>query len=106
MIDQGLLARCLDVLETMIGPELRHKNVFGMRGLLRGNRMFAAVGEDSMIVKCSQAEFAAAVARDGVQRFAPGGQHLGTWVELEPAVVADDPELREWLEKGLRALSR
>ena len=106
MIDQGLLARCLDLLEAIPGGVVRHKNVFGMRGLLRGNRMFAAVGDDGMIVNCPAAEFASALERSGVRRFAPGGQHLGTWVELESSIVADDPDLREWLETGLRALAR
>jgi TfoX/Sxy family transcriptional regulator of competence genes len=106
MIDEGLLARCLDALETMSAGEVRHKNVFGMRGLLRGSRMFAAVGDASMIVKCRASEYASALERSGVQRFSPGGQQLGTWLELEQAAVADDPDLREWLEVGLRALSK
>jgi TfoX/Sxy family transcriptional regulator of competence genes len=102
--DEGLLARCLDVLEPLLAGEVRHKNVFGMRGLLRGSRMFAAIGEDSMIVKVIAHEYERALGRSGTRPFEPGGQKLGTWVEIDQAAVADDPDLREWLELGLRAI--
>ena len=103
--DEHLLQRCLDSLEGVAsrGP-FRHKNVFGMRGLLRGRRMFAAVGEVSMIVRLAPAEFPRALRRRGVRRFMPGGETLGRWVEVEGRVVADEPQLRAWLEAGLRSL--
>ena len=105
MYDEGLLQRCLDALAGMNVPGVRHKNVFGMRGLMRGKNMFAAVGEESIIVKISRTEFDEAVQQPGVQRFMPGGQTLGSWVEISDDVIADDPELRNWLEAGLRAIT-
>ncbi len=104
MHDEGLLERCLDCLAAMGVRGVRHKNVFGMRGLLRDNRMFAAVGADTMIVKLTTTELPDALNGPGVDRFTPMGQTLGTWVELRPDVVADDPELRDWLAAGLRAI--
>jgi hypothetical protein len=102
--DSGLLERALDaVAQQMTGP-VRHKNVFGMRGLLLGERMFAAIGTDSMIVKLPRAEFAAATTRPGVTAFTPGGSPLGTWVEVNAELLADDPDLRDWLAAGLRGL--
>ena len=104
MHDEGLLQRCMDCLEGLGGP-FHNKNVFGMRGLMRGKSMFAAVGEESIIVKVPAAEYDAALRRPGVQPFKPGGDSkLGTWVEVSDNAIADDPELREWLEIGLRAL--
>lgn len=103
MHDEGLLERCLDSLNGM-GERVHDKNVFGMRGLMRGKSMFAAVGADSIVVKVPAAEYAAAVQKAGVQPFQPGGQKLGTWVEIDADVIADDPELRDWLATGLRAL--
>lgn len=105
MYDEGLLERCLDSLTDMHVQGVRHKNVFGMRGLMQGAKMFAAVGEDGMIVKVPEPEFKKALKQPGVTRFMPGGQTLGTWVELSEEVVADDPELRNWLATGLRAIS-
>jgi TfoX/Sxy family transcriptional regulator of competence genes len=105
MHDKGLLQRCLDSLAAMGEHTVRDKNVFGMRGLLRGKSMFAAVGEDSIVVKIPASEYAQALQGDGVRPFTPGGQKLGTWVEIDQDAVADDPELRGWLAAGLRALT-
>ena len=103
MHDEGLLQRCMDCLDGLGGP-FHNKNVFGMRGLMRGKSMFAAVGEESIIVKVPASDYPAALKRPGVQPFTPGGQKLGTWVEISDDVIADDPELREWLSIGLRAI--
>ncbi len=102
--DEGLLARCLDLLPSMRAGPVRHKNVFGMRGLLRGNTMFAAIGEEGMIVKLRAEEYDGALRKAGVTPFSPGGSKLGLWVELTDDLVADDPDLREWLEAALRAI--
>jgi TfoX/Sxy family transcriptional regulator of competence genes len=105
MHDEGLLQRCLDCLQAMSAGPVRDKNVFGMRGLMRGKQMFAAVGESSIIVKLTKAELERALKQAGVQRFTPGGQTLGTWVEISEDAVADDPELRDWLSAGLRGIA-
>lgn len=105
MHDEGLLQRCLDSLSAMAQPGIRDKNVFGMRGLMRGKQMFAAVGESSIIVKLRKEELPAALKQPGVVPFTPGGQKLGTWVEISDDVIADDPDLRDWLAAGLRAIS-
>jgi TfoX/Sxy family transcriptional regulator of competence genes len=102
--DAGLLQRCHDALAVASAGPVRDKNVFGMRGLLLGKRMFAAVGDASMIVRLRETELAAALRQTGVSAFTPGGQSLGTWVEVQGDVIADDPELRDWLAAGLRSL--
>jgi TfoX/Sxy family transcriptional regulator of competence genes len=104
MHDEGLLARCLDCLNGLGERGVRDKNVFGMRGLLRGKSMFAAVGEAGIIVKVPAGEYAAAIRRPGVRPFTPGGQKLGSWVEIDEDAIADDPDLRDWLAIGLRAI--
>jgi TfoX/Sxy family transcriptional regulator of competence genes len=104
MHDEGLLQRCLDCLSGLGEHGVRDKNVFGMRGLLRGKSMFAAVGESSMIVKVPATEYETAVRQTGVRPFTPGGQKLGLWVEIDEDVIADDPDLRHWLGTALRAL--
>lgn len=87
-----------------MGERVHDKNVFGMRGLMRGKSMFAAVGEAGIIVKVPAAEYGAAIGQPGVRPFTPGGEKLGNWVEISEDMIADDPELREWLAVGLRAL--
>jgi len=103
--DAGLLERALDAAGQLTAGHIRHRNVFGMRGLLFGKRMFAAIGEGAMIVKLRRSELPPALERPGVRAFTPDGSApLGTWVEVDDDQVADDPELRDWLAAGLRAL--
>jgi TfoX/Sxy family transcriptional regulator of competence genes len=104
MHDEGLLQRCLDCLNGLGERGVRDKNVFGMRGLLRGKTMFAAVGEAGIIVKLTSAEYDVALQQPGIRPFTPGGQKLGTWVEIDEDAIADDPDLRDWLAAGLRAI--
>src|SRR5688500_11596202 len=104
MHDEGLLQRCLDAVAALGERGIRDKNVFGMRGLMRGKSMFAAVSETGIIVKVPANEYAGAITQAGVKPFTPGGQKLGSWVEIDGAAVADDPDLRDWLATGLRAL--
>jgi hypothetical protein len=41
----------------------------------------------------------------GVTPFAPDGEKsMSTWVVVSADAVADDPELAEWLRRGLRAV--
>lgn len=103
--DRGLLERCLDALDRLGAGPIRHRNVFGMRGLLRGDRMFAAVGEEEIIVRLSPADFEVAMNDARLRPFTPGGERLGTWIELDAEQVADDPELCDWLGAGLRSLA-
>lgn len=103
--DAGLLQRCLDALEQIGTSGIRSKNVFGMRGLLWTDRMFAAVGENSIIVKLRREQLESALRQPGITPFRPDGTTtLGTWVEITEEAVADDPDLRTWLESALRAL--
>ena len=50
-------------------------------------------------------EYEGALAVPGVVPFAPDGERpMSTWVVVPPDVIADDPELIEWLQRGIRAL--
>lgn len=103
--DEGLLERCTDALRQLHLSGVRDKNAFGMRGLMLGRKMFAAVGEDSLLVKLPADEYEDALERAGVSPFAPGGESaMGTWVVVDADMVADEPELREWLAAGVRGV--
>ncbi|HUH11491.1 MAG TPA: TfoX/Sxy family protein [Longimicrobiales bacterium] len=103
--DDGLLERCRDGLRQLHVAGVRDKNAFGMRGLMLGKKMFAAVGEVSLLVKLTEEEYGPALERPDVRPFTPGGESaMGTWVEVDADAVADEPELREWLEAGVRGV--
>ena len=103
--DEGLVARIADVLAGERG--VRQKGVFGGRGFLLGKSTFVIAWEDSLLVKVPPDEYVAARARAGVTPFAPDGERpMSTWLVVAPDAIADDPELAEWVERGLRAVRR
>jgi TfoX/Sxy family transcriptional regulator of competence genes len=102
--DEGLLERCMDALRAQRVSGVRTRNVFGMRGLMHGSKMFAAVGEESIIVKLLETEYEGGSTRPGARPFMAGGSKLGKWVEIDNEAIADDPDLRDWLAAGLRAI--
>ena len=104
--DEGLVARVADALIGMGERGVRQKNVFSGRGFLRGKSTFVIVWRDSLLVKTPRGEYDALRAQPGIAPFAPGGEKpMGTWLAVAADVVADDPELAEWIRRGLRSLS-
>lgn len=103
--DTGLAARVADLLPSVGAPSARQKNVFGGRGFLLGKSAFVIVWDEGLIVKLTKAEYPRALAMRGVTPFAPvDDRPMTTWVVVAPDELADDPELREWLERGLAAV--
>jgi TfoX/Sxy family transcriptional regulator of competence genes len=103
--DRGLAERVADVLTRMNVRGVRQKNVFGGRGFLTGKSAFVIVWDDGLIVKCPPSEYKAAVASPNVEPFAPDGEKpMSTWVVVAGDAIADDPELEEWLGRGMRAV--
>jgi TfoX/Sxy family transcriptional regulator of competence genes len=103
--DHGLVARMADALTALGKRGVRQKNVFGGRGFLVGKSTFAIAWDDGLIVKCPTAEYARALAEPGVTPFAPDGEKpMSTWVVVAADAIADDPELADWLRRGLRAV--
>ncbi len=105
--DPGLVARVADLAPRAGAAAARQKGVFSGRGFLLGTSAFAIVWGDALLVKVPPAEYAAARATPGVTPFAPGGERpMGTWLVVPADVIADDPELLEWLARGVRGIGR
>ena len=105
--DAGLVARIADLLPAAEIRTARQKNVFGGRGFMVGSHAFVIAWEDGLIVKTPPSEYEAALAEPGVVPFAPDGERpMSTWVVVAPDAIADDPELLDWLRRGLRGVGR
>jgi hypothetical protein len=103
--DRGLAERVADAVVRMSIRGTRQRNVFGGRGFLAGKSAFVIVWEDGLLVKCPKAEYADALQARHVEPFAPDGEKpMSTWVVVAGDAIADDPELEEWIGRGLRAL--
>jgi len=104
--DAGLAARVADTLAQLGERGVRQKNVFGGRGFLRGKSTFVIVWDDGLIVKTRREEYDRLLKEPGVTPFAPNGEKsMSTWVVVEAEWVADDPELAEWVRRGMAALA-
>jgi|SRR6476469_329041 len=103
--DPGLVARIADLLPAAEIRNARQKNVFGGRGFLLGKSTFVIAWNEALLVKTPRAEYEAALAQPGVTPFAPGGERpMSTWVVVPADLIADDPDLLEWLARGARAI--
>ena len=103
--DPGLVARVADALSAIGERAVRQKNVFGGRGFLAGKSTFVIVWENDLLVKTPKPEYEALLAQPGIAPFAPDGERpMSTWVVVSGDVVADDPELADWVRRGLRAI--
>ncbi len=103
--DEGLVARVDDALAQLGERGVRQKNVFSGRGFMDGKSAFVIVWRSDLLVKTEPAKYAGYLAEPGVTPFAPGGERpMGTWVAVSADVIADDPELSEWLRRGLRGV--
>ena len=105
--DAGLVARVSDALAQISERGARQKNVFGGRGFLIGKTTFVIVWNDGLLVKTPRDEYDTLRAQPGIEPFAPDGESpMSTWLIVPADVVADDPELVDWVRRGLRGISR
>jgi TfoX/Sxy family transcriptional regulator of competence genes len=103
--DPGLAARVADALEQIGETAVRQKNVFGGRGFMTGKHAFVIVGDGVLLAKLTPDDYPRALAESGVIPFTPGGARaMGTWVVVDGEVIADDPELIDWVRRALRGV--
>jgi TfoX/Sxy family transcriptional regulator of competence genes len=105
--DAGLVARVEDALIQIGEHGVRQKNVFGGRGFLIGKSTFVIVWATSLLVKTPPGEYQLRLQERGVTPFAPGEEKpMSTWLVVSDEVIADDPDLVEWVRRGLRGIGR
>jgi hypothetical protein len=70
-----------------------------------GKSAFVIAWDSDLIVKTSPADYGECLSETGVTPFAPDGEKpMSTWVVVSADVIADDPELVEWVQRGLRGV--
>jgi TfoX/Sxy family transcriptional regulator of competence genes len=100
--DQGLVARISDALDHLSAQGIRQKNVFGGRGFLMGKSTFAIAWEGDLIVKSPPQDYETLLQQPGVAAFSPDGEvPMSTWVVVAADAIAEEPELTDWLRRGL-----
>jgi TfoX/Sxy family transcriptional regulator of competence genes len=103
--DAGLVERLRDALARSGEHGTRERGVFGGRGFLLGKSTFVIAYEDNVLVKATPNEYPELLALPGITPFAPGHERpMGTWLVVPADAIADDPELLEWVERGIRGV--
>ncbi|SDP01908.1 TfoX N-terminal domain-containing protein [Klenkia soli] len=100
--DEELADRVRDVLSTV--PDVAERRMFGGLAFLVGGAMAVAVsGNGGLMVRCDPAVADGLVERDGVARMVMQGRELAGWVLVDPAQLAEETVLQDYVAEGRRA---
>ncbi|WP_298990914.1 TfoX/Sxy family protein [uncultured Pseudokineococcus sp.] len=99
--DEDLAERVREALAAE--RDRAEKAMFGGLAVLLGGRMAVAVsGGGGLMVRVDPEDAPALLERDGVGPVVMRGRPTRGWVLVAPAALADDAELRAWVERGAR----
>lgn len=100
--DEGLAERIREVV-----PKAKEKKMFGGVGWMEnGNLVVGLMAQGSMsdvdaiIIRCPPEETAKVRKEPGVRPFTMRGKPMTGWVLVDAEAVAEDPELKAWVERS------
>jgi predicted DNA-binding protein (MmcQ/YjbR family) len=100
--DEGLAERIREHV-----PKATEKKMFGGIGWMeRGNLVVGLMAQgslsdvDAVIVRCKPEETSKVLQEPGVRPFEQRGKAMQGWVLVEAEAVAEDPELKAWIERS------
>lgn len=97
--DETLAQRIRDGFARTIG--IVEKKMFGGIGFLLNGNMCVGVWKDSLVVRLSAEEGAAALYEPHVREFDITGRPMKGWIVVDPPGIDDDRDLNEWLHRAL-----
>jgi TfoX/Sxy family transcriptional regulator of competence genes len=98
--DEELADRVRECLEQV--PDVTERRMFGgLAFLVAGNMAVAASGQGGLMLRCDPAGADALVATDGVDKMVMRGREMDGWLRVAGPVVAEDDDLRYWVELGV-----
>ena len=77
--------------------------MFGGVAFMVDGALACSVSVRGLLVRVGPDRQADLLASEGVEPMVMGGRASRGWVHVDPAVLADDTELREWLDVGVAA---
>jgi TfoX/Sxy family transcriptional regulator of competence genes len=96
--DEGLAERVRDVI-----PKATEKRMFGGVGWMERGNMVAGVMKDELLVRVKPEETDRWLKQPGARRFDMGPVKAAApkgWILVSPEAVAEEPELKEWIERS------
>lgn len=100
--DEGLAERIREHV-----PRAREKKMFGGIGWMENGNLVVglmATGSmsdvDAIIIRCPPERTAEVRKEPGVRPFTMRGKAMNGWVLVEAEAVAEDPELKAWIDRS------
>jgi TfoX/Sxy family transcriptional regulator of competence genes len=98
--DEQLAARVRDRLEEHGPPE--EKRMFGgLAFLIRGHMAVCVSHDGSLLVRTDGTESEELLELEHVGPMVMGQQSSRTWLRVDAAALATDPDLQAWLDRGV-----
>ena len=98
--DEGLAARIADQLEGE--PGLVEKKMFGGLAFLVEGHMCVGIVGDELMVRVGPEAYEEALAEEGARPMDFTGKPMRGLVYVAAEAVAEEPQLAEWIGRGLR----
>ena len=85
---------------------IREKKMFGGIGFLLNGNLLVGVWKDSLIVRLGRDLAEEALLEPHVKEFDITGRPMKGWVLVEPDGVAEDDQLKDWIERALKFVGK
>jgi TfoX/Sxy family transcriptional regulator of competence genes len=85
---------------------IEEKKMFGGIGFLLNGNMLVGVWKDSLIVRLGPEDGDEALKEAHVREFDITGKPMKGWVLVEPQGVEDDEQVRDWIQRAVRFVSK
>lgn len=95
--DHGLAERLRDLL-----PRATEKKMFGSVGWMDRGNLLVGIWKDDLIARIGPEETVKALKEPGVKVFDITGRAMKGWVLVDAERVAEEPELKAWVERSRR----
>jgi TfoX/Sxy family transcriptional regulator of competence genes len=99
--DVELADRIREVVQAERG--VTEKRMFGgLAFLIDGNMAVSASSKGGLLLRIDPADAESLIEEPHVQRFEMRGRQMNGWLRVDTAAVESDPDLRRWVDHGVR----
>ena len=99
--DEALAERVRATLDDLQpGGDVTEKKMFGGVAFLLAGNMAVGIQKDALMVRLHPDDTREALGQADVRPFDMGRGPSKGWVLVDPPAVADDADLKQWVERG------
>lgn len=88
-------------IKSLAGDCIEERRMFGGVAFMHMGNMAVGVSEDDLMVRVGPDAYEEALSEPGVGEFAKTGRPMKGWVLVSAQNIANDDDLRDWVEVGL-----